>query len=92
MAKTGGWCKKLMDKSKANAMKSKLGNEVGVMSYCSKARPVTARALNRKSIEDKPIKKGPSYPEKGKPALARIEGWQPRAFGKRQRSGCYLAR
>jgi hypothetical protein len=93
MAKTGTWYKKLCDKQKKHVMKFKLGNEVGVMSFCSKAKPLTARALNRKTIDDKPILGGPKAPPKdGYAILPRSEGWKPRAFGKRQRSGCYLAR
>lgn len=94
MAKTGTWYKKLCDKQKKHIMKSKLGNEVGVMSYCSKAKPLTARALNRKTIDDKPLAKGVTYKEKS--ALPRAEGWTPRAFGSRklgrQVSGSYLGR
>lgn len=58
MAKnSNGWCKKLMHKQKVHAMKLKLGNEVGVAQYCQKARPITARPLERESIEDKPLPK-----------------------------------
>jgi hypothetical protein len=87
MAKGGNtWCKKLMTKGKQYALKQKLGNEVGVASYCSKAKSGTARALNRQSIDDKPIVSGPSaYPKKGKMLLPRVEGWQPRPFGRRGR-------
>jgi hypothetical protein len=71
MAKTGGWCKKLMDKAKRNALKAKCGNETSIMSYCQKARPLTARSLDRKNIKDKPLPKGPTYPKKGYMPLPR---------------------
>lgn len=71
MAKTGGWCKKLMDKAKRNALKAKCGNETSIMSYCQKAKPLTARSLDRQTIEDKPRAKGPTYPKKGYMPLPR---------------------
>jgi len=96
MAKTGTWYKKLCDKQKKHIMKTKLGNEVGVMSFCSKAKPLTAHALNRKTIDDKPLAKGVTYPEDGRGTIVMKEGWRPRAFGSRklgrQVSGSYLAK
>jgi hypothetical protein len=86
MAKSGNtWCKKLMTKGKQYALKQALGNEVGVANYCAKAKSGTARALNRQSVDDKPTPKGPSYPKAGKAPLPRVDGWKPKAFGKRGR-------
>jgi hypothetical protein len=82
MAKGGNtWCKKLETKRKQYILKKVLGNEVGVMSYCSKAKVVTSRSKDRQSIDDKPVPKGPSYPAEGKSALPRTEGWQPKPHG-----------
>ena len=81
MASKGNtWFKKLRTKGKAHVLKAKLGNEVGVMSFCQKAKPLTARAMNRQSIEDKPAPKGPSYPKKGKLLLPKVTGWKPEAY------------
>ena len=85
MAKGGNtWCKKLQTKGKAYALKQALGNEVGVMSYCAKARIVTSRSKDRQSIEDKPQVGGPTYPKDGKTPLPRVDGWRPRKFGSRK--------
>lgn len=82
MAKGGNtWFKKLQTKGKQRALKAALGNEVGVMAHCNKARPLTARDQNRQSIEDKPTPKGPSYPKKGKTLLPRVTGWKPEPYG-----------
>lgn len=92
MAKNGNtWCKKLMHKQKVHAMKLKLGNEVGVAQYCQKARPIAARALDRETIEDKPLPKPvPSMAAvisgeaKLRPFIAPVrEGFKVRGFGKK---------
>lgn len=80
MAKGGNtWCKKLETKRKQYILKQVLGNEVGVMSYCSKAKIVTSRSKDRQSIDDKPAPKGPA--NKLKTALPRAEGWKPKPHG-----------
>ena len=81
MSKGGNtWCKKLMHKRKVYILKRAIGNEVGVMNHCAKAKPATARAQDRQSIEDKPLPKGPSLPAE-RIALPRVEGWKPKRHG-----------
>ena len=82
MASSGNtWCKKLMTKGKAYALKQALGNENNIMGYCSKAKSGTARALDRQTIEDKPLPKGPA--NKIKAPLPMVDGWKPKPFGRR---------
>jgi hypothetical protein len=57
MSKNGGWQRKLIDKEKARVLKLKKGNEMPIMGYCQKARPMTARKLERLTVEDKPAPK-----------------------------------
>ena len=81
MASSGNtWFKKLETKAKAHAMKAKLGNERGIMSYCVRVKNTQARDMNRQSIEDKPTPKGPSYPKKGKLLLPRVTTWKPEPY------------
>jgi hypothetical protein len=80
MAKGGNtWCKKLMNKRKAFILKRAIGNEVGVMNYCAKAKPATARAQDRQNIVDKPLPVGPR--NEIKTALPRCDGWSPKRHG-----------
>lgn len=91
MAKGGNtWCKKLMTKAKQQKLRRMLGNEQPVMGYCLKARPITARPLNRETIEDKPLPRGVNNDREFYGPM--VEGFRPRRFG-RGRSGCvYRAR
>jgi hypothetical protein len=80
MAKNGNtWCKKLMTKKKQFVLKQVLGNEVGVMSYCAKAKSAIARNADRLSINDKPLPEAPKT--EVKTALPRVEGWKPKRHG-----------
>jgi hypothetical protein len=81
MAKGGNtWFKKLQTKGKQRALKAALGNEVGVMNHCAKAKPLTSRPQRRMTIEDKPLPKGPSYPKEGKLLLPREVTWKPEPY------------
>lgn len=76
MSKGNSWCKKLMHKQKVFAMREKLGNEKGVAAFCARAKPVTARSLERETIEDKPAPKGVVVRElKPLPQKARFRTW-----------------
>lgn len=77
------WQKKLITKQKQWVLKRVLGNEVGVMTYCAKAKSATARRLDRETINDKPIATLGTV--KDKDPLPRLEGWKPKPFGKRGR-------
>lgn len=94
MAKSGNtWIKKLEHKAKQHTMKKLLGNENPVMNYCARAKPITARSLEREDIIDKPLpKKPPSMEEvrsgeaKLRPFIApMVQGWKPRPYGKLNR-------
>jgi hypothetical protein len=79
MAKGGNtWCKKLMHKRKVYILKHAIGNEVGVMTYCAKAKSATARNQERLTVNDKPALKGPSL--EIKTPLPRIGEWKPRQW------------
>jgi hypothetical protein len=103
MAKGNTWQKKLMHKSKVFALKSKLGNEEGILSRGGASNAALSQALYREALltlqagkmgvpdgdcPDKPAKLPPKVTVKE--ALPRAAGWRPRAFGKRQASGCFL--
>lgn len=79
-SKSNTWCKKLMTKGKAYAMKEKLGNERGVMSYCMRAKPRTASALNRDTDKDKPQSRPPVTPKSNKLPIPRVADWKPEPF------------
>lgn len=59
MAKSNTWQQKLMHKAKVYALKQKLGNEKGVMSYCARTHSFGARPLDLEDIQDKPVPVGP---------------------------------
>ena len=103
MAKGNTWCRKLMHKGKVNALKAKLGNEKSILARGGATNSALSQALYREALltlqagkmgtpdgdcPDKPEKLPPKVTVKK--ALPRAAGWKPRAFGKRQASGCFL--
>jgi hypothetical protein len=106
MARSGNtWCKKLMHKGKVNALKSKLGNEQGILSRGGATNSALSRALYREAklslhhgkmgLPDGDCPDKPQHPVKRVRAFTTEtkEGYRPRPFGKRGiPSGCYLAK
>jgi hypothetical protein len=104
MAKSSNtWCKKLMHKAKVHALKSKLGNEEGVLARSGGENYYNRQILNDRRAQlakykhgvvdgdmpDKPLPKAPKLRENIQ-ALPRVAGWKPRPFGKRGMSGSVL--